>query len=36
MFKMRYALFGWLALKAGKIVVRRKAKSGGRKWRRGR
>ena len=36
MFKMRYALFGWLALRVGTMVVRRKAKSGARKWRRGR
>jgi hypothetical protein len=28
MVKKRYALFGWIALKVGKLFVRRKLKAG--------
>jgi hypothetical protein len=36
MVKKRYAIFGWVALKVAKLFVRRKLKSGGRKWKGGR
>jgi hypothetical protein len=32
MIKKRYAILGWLALKGGKLLARRKLKSGGRRW----